>query len=207
MVCVNLFDDNSVHQLAVDISKYIEKYRTVDDLERIKLIYGIECQISNISKLVIIIISSIILKMFIPMLITLVSYNIIREKAFGVHAKSKKDCFFMTMTLFVVGGKLVDLISIGTSGQLFIMLLCALLLYKYAPMDSENNPLIGPALRRKLKKEVMIRVAVIFGAMALIPDEFICMFLSYGVLVATLLVLPITYKILNREMYNYEKYE
>ncbi|WP_455815401.1 accessory gene regulator B family protein, partial [Clostridium butyricum] len=82
-----------------------------------------------------------------------------------------------------------------------------ILLYKYAPADTENHPLFSADLRNKLKKDSVITGIILMIFTLLIPNNAIKTLVSLAAISAVTLILPITYNLLKRSYKNYENYE
>ena len=71
------------------ITRYNNTY-TEDDIDKIK--YGLEGLYLTVTKLIIIVLISIILGIFKELILVLIFFNIIRYPAFGVHADKSIIC-------------------------------------------------------------------------------------------------------------------
>jgi accessory gene regulator B len=82
----------------------------------------------------------------------------------------------------------------------------AIFFYKYAPADTEKHPLLNAKLRKKLKLKTIF-ILLILLIIGLITNSF---YFRNLIILATLsqliLILPLTYKLLNRRYNNYANY-
>ncbi len=67
--------------------------------------------------------------------------------------------------------------------------------------------MVGKGRRTKFRREAVIITAILMLASVLIPNAAARVFLTYGALMETVTILPITYKVMGRTYNNYEKYE
>lgn len=207
MRCLKLLDKNVVHKLSERISSWINRELKIEGIELVKLQYGLEVYLTDLVKMVPILILMILHQIFFEAMITLMAFNCIRSKAHGVHASTSAKCLIMSISFFVYGVIIVKYISLSCTELMIIAALIGSVLFKYAPSDSENNPLIGAAKRKKLKKETMIRMIALTAVIAVCPIYTIQIFSLYGIAIAAFIASPLSYKLLKRRMNNYEQYE
>ena len=87
--------------------------------EQIEIIeYGLESIYLTITKIVVIVLLSIVLNIFKETILMILFYNIIRLFAFGLHTKNSTACLFTSISLFIFGAFLAIYlkISIGSRG-------------------------------------------------------------------------------------------
>ena len=175
-----------------------------DQLEIIE--YGLEGLYLTFSKVILIVILSIILGKLKNVLILLLFYNIIRFSAFGLHAKKSSHCLFMSLSLFIGGVYICEYITIPLIVKSIISIICILLISKYAPADTEKRPLINKKKRKKYKVLSVISAGIFTVLMIVLDEMTISNYLVIGMFEATLMILPISYKILDLPYDNYKRY-
>ncbi len=181
------------------------KNKEMDNLTRKKVKYGIEVLIINISKLIITLIVAKLLGIVVETLETIIVVSLIRHYSFGAHASTSFLCTIVTLIMFIGPVILSKYINFNyyIDGVLFVISI--ILLYKYAPADTEKRPLISAKKREMLKKKTLIMVGVL-GIVALITNIYslkVTIFL--GMFVASLMTTPLVYKILGQKYNNYER--
>lgn len=196
-----------MHELAYKLADKINIYIHKEGIEKVKLQYGMEMILLNASKLIVIIIIAALLGIIPQMLITLLSFNIIRNKAFGLHARSSVGCMIGSILLFIVCVYFANMIEISNVLIVSSFSVFAILMALYAPSDTEKRPLIGVKMRERLRKKSVITVFVVMTIALLIPYGNIKTLILLGALIEMIMVLPLTYKILQRRRNNYEEYE
>lgn len=189
------------------LTNHLSRLCNLSDIDKVKLQYGIEVKITSITKLIVVMLFAVVFQISFQVITVLASYNLIREKAFGVHAKTSMQCTILSLLSFVFGTLILEDVSCSNTFILISLIIMFYLLRKYAPMDTDKNPLVGKELRDKLKRETLIRVLILGSLIMICPSDSIKTYLLYGILIAVISVLPITYKIFERGMNNYEKYE
>ena len=74
------------------------------------------------------------------------------------------------------------------------------------PADTEKRPIINKKLRRKYKFISVIISGVFAISIVLLSDKNISNYLLLGMIEATIMLLPITYKIFDLPYDNYKRY-
>ena len=189
------------------MNKIKKKYPNYDNDTLDIIRYGLESVYLTFTKLILILILAIYLDKLKNLLILLIFYNIIRLTAFGMHAKKSWHCLIISLTLFIGGMYLCEYINLSLIIKSIISLICILLIYKYAPADTEKRPLIN---KKKRKKYKIFSLISSFGFTILIiifNENIISNYLLLGMIEATIMIIPITYKIFNLPYDNYKSYK
>ncbi|GAB6107173.1 accessory gene regulator B family protein [Fusibacter bizertensis] len=176
-------------------------------IKAIRLKYGIEMFYLSFSKLIAVLVVSILLGTFWETVITLVSYNFIRQKSQGLHAKSSLKCLISSMTFFVILPWMVVHVDIYPYISMAAAMAIPVIAYLYAPSDTQKKPIVQKKVRERLKKDAIVRSFIIVGLTLIVPSATVKFLLVMGAYIALLYVLPITYKIMKEERNNYEKFE
>lgn len=175
------------------------------ELQKMKL--GIEILLINISKFIIIFTTAATFNLLKEAIFMSVIFASIRRNAFGIHAKNSFMCTLVSLSMFVFGSYISYYLKFNNYEVFSIFTIVNTLLYKYAPADTENHPLIGANLREKRKKEAVITGVVLMLIALLIPNSLVKTLMSLAVIFAVILILPVTYRLMKRGYRNYEKYE
>lgn len=176
-----------------------------DKLEIIE--YGLEGLYLTFTKIILIIILSLVLGIFKQTFLLLLFYNIIRFSAFGLHAEKSSHCLVMSLTFFVGAVYFCEYIYLPLIVKTIISVICILLMAKYAPADTEKRPLINKK-KRKRYKILSILSSTSFAILIVIFNEsIISNYLLVGLFEATLVILPISYKLLKLPYDNYKRYK
>lgn len=197
------FTENMAEVITLKINRQLKK----DGLELQKMKLGIEIILINISKFIVILSLAIYFNFLKEVAVMMLCFGSIRRVSFGIHARSSIVCTIISIAQFILGAYLSHYIKINNYIVLAIFLMVNLLLYKYAPADTDNHPLIRKELRDKLKREsVFTGVFLMIIALAIQSKE-IQILMVFGAVFQVMNILPLTYKVLNRGYNNYEKYE
>lgn len=196
-----------MERLAVKITSVINSCLIKDGLEVQKIKLGIEILLINISKFLFIVVLSLIFNLYKETIVMLIAFACIRKSSFGIHSRTSLGCTAICTIMFVLGSYACQYIKINNYEIMCIFCVVISFLYKYAPADSENHPLVGIKLRIKLKKEAIITAIVMMLISIIISDTNLKMSIVLAAIYAVATILPITYKLFKRRCRNYEEYE
>lgn len=205
-------EDRLIHSVALNLSNRLNCYVHRDGNDFLRLVYGMEVFIMNASKLLIVFILSHLLGIFIYTISVLVGFNFARRAAHGLHASNSTACTVSSILLFIAVPYLLKDVAIGSIAVLLIFCVVILLLFLYAPADTESRPLVGRKKRARLKKRAVISGITLMLGTLLIGEVStvsggIQTMLTLGAVYEVVSVLPLTYGILNKNYRNYEQYE
>ena len=177
-------------------SRDIDKYR-----------YGLEGLYLTITKIIVIIIISLILGIFKETILLILIFNGIRFFAFGVHAKRSIDCL-ISSTLFFIGFPLLSIhLTIPIIVKYILFIPIVLLIGIFSPADTKKRPLIS-IKKRKIYKICSIIVSFIYMNLSIIiKDNTLSNCFIFALIIQIIVILPITYKIFGVEYNNYKNYE
>lgn len=182
------------------------KYPEYDE-DKLEIInYGLESIYLTFTKIIIIFVLAIILNIWKEVLLLLAFYNLIRVSAFGMHAKKSIHCLIISLTLFIGGVYLCRYLVIPLILKVVLSIICIILIAKYAPADTEKRPIINKKLRKKYKIISVIISGIFAISIVLLSDKSISNYLLLGMIEATIMLLPITYKIFDLPYDNYKTY-
>lgn len=131
-----------------DIKKQYPNY-SKDKLDEI--MYGVEGIYLTITKTIIIFAIALILGIFKALIALLITFNLIRKFAFGMHASNSIICLIFSTTIFIIGAFLCKYIIIPNNILYFLYLVVLIIISLYAPADTVKRPLI------KRKKELFLK--------------------------------------------------
>ena len=177
---------------------------TEEQLEIIE--YGLEGIYITFTKMVILFCLAYALNILKEFVFLLLSYNIIRSQAFGIHATKSIYCLISSILLFIGGALICKYVVLDVSISIIIALVCDVLLFLYAPADTHKRPLVNKKKRKRFKI-----LSLLFGItytilIFLLRENSISIFLVIGLVEAVLMILPITYQIFHLPYNNYKTY-
>lgn len=178
---------------------------TSDEIEVI--MYGLEGLYLTISKLIIIFLLAWLLGIFKEMLLTLLFYNAVRVFAFGMHASKSWHCLLISSSFFLIGPLLGLLFDINIYIKIIGIIISLTLIIIYAPADTEKRPLINSKKRLRWKILSIVVTLILSGCIIIFNQDKLSNYMLIGLIEATSMVLPITYKIFGLPYNNYKTYK
>lgn len=176
-----------------------------EKLEEIR--YGLESIYLTYTKIFLIFVLAYFLGIIKETLLLLVTYNIIRTFAFGIHATKSIYCLITSLMLFIGGVYVVKYMSLNIYVKAIISIILLICIYKYAPADTYKRPLINERKRKKYKVISTI-LGIAYVILIIIFNNYIISnYLLIGMLETVIMIHPIVYKIFNLPFDNYKKYK
>ena len=186
-----------------NIMNYIEKNTDYNKIKLKEIEYGIVSIYLTFSKIIIILILSLILGIFKEVIIFMILFNILRTTGFGLHATKSWICL-LSSTLIFIG---VPLLSIYIKLNLYIKILIGIIgiafMFKNAPADTKKRPIVNKR-RRFIFKISSTILAIIFTISAIIiNNNFLSNCFIFALIVENILIAPFTYKLFKLPYNNY----
>ena len=190
---------NNSMNLVKELNKYDET-----QLEEIK--YGIESTYLGITKIITILLISIIINQFKETITFFILFNIIRITGFGLHASKSIWCWIASIISFIGIPFLCKTLQVNNLFYIITSVISIICFVLYAPADTIKRPLINKR-KRKIYKVITIIIGIVYYCMInSIPNFLYKNMLVFALMLETILILPITYKIFNLSYNNYKKY-
>lgn len=180
------------------------KQYTKDEIDI--MAYGLEAVYLTVTKMVVIFALAILLGVFKEVILLLISYNIIRSQAFGIHASKSSYCLISSIIMFIGGALLCKYIILPLYLMIVIAIICSVCLFLYAPADTYKRPIVNVKKRKRFKICSSIFGIVYTILIIVFNDYSIANYLLFGMIEAVIIILPITYKIFNLPYNNYKTY-
>lgn len=157
--------------------------------------YGIAAFITNSYKMVFIFILAFLLNIFQYFLIAIISFGALRTFASGVHAKREWTCLPVSTSIFLGITYLGITFDLNIHIINLVFILCFAAILKYAPADTEERPIVSRKLRKKLKILSVITILVLYAIAMYSLGTKASSIITFAVLVESILILPVTYKL------------
>ena len=189
------------------IMNFIQEYSPNHNDEQLEIIeYGLEAIYITITKTIIIFMIAYFLGILKEMVLFLPFYIIIRLFAFGFHAKDSTQCLLVSSTIFFGTTYLCKFITIPIFIKIILCIINILLIYKWAPADTEKHPIINKT-RRSIYKTLSTLIAIIFSFISiLITNQYLSNCLIISVSIECLMISPFIYKLFKLPYDNYKNY-
>lgn len=145
---------------------------------------------------------------FLYTLLTNLSFVVLRKFSGGWHALNSIMCTLSSLIIFVGLPKILLKTHWEIKPTTFYIwwLLLSILVLRYAPADTEANPLVNRSLRRTMKKKAIIIMALV----TTLPVFTSCtnqLFCLLGLTIEVITIHPLYYFLLKRSYNNFEKYQ
>ena len=192
------------------LTNKIRKENSEIDEERAEIIkYGLQLLVGEVPKFFIM--AAIawalgILKLTIICFACMLPYRMFSG---GFHLKTHLGCIIGTSLMYTGNAFVSQYIEIPLMQKIIFAILlwvfAIVMIYKYAPADTENVPIISKKERRKKKILSYIMATITIVAGCLVKNNVISNILLVGVLIQTISITRIAYKLTNNK-YGYEEY-
>lgn len=198
---------NIIYKLGDNITNFIKynlPYKSNDELEIAR--YGITLFLMELYKFPIVFGLAFYLGIFKYCFLTYILFSILRSQSHGLHLSNGKQClFYSTISIFsIVYFSKFFLLSLIF--KLLISVITLYSIYRYAPADTEKKPILNPIIRKNKKtSSFLIAFFYIFFSFTF-SDYVITNIFFLTLILLSIVINPLTYKLLNRRYNNYEYY-
>lgn len=181
---------------------FITKYNNYTEKDIKKLRYGLEGIYLTLTKTIIILLLSLILKIFFEVIIIIILFNIIRYFGFGFHAEKSWQCLLISIFNFIIIPYILLSININFYLDLVISIVCIVGYVLWAPADTVKRPLKNKN-KRLIRKLITTIIGVLFSILSIFLINFRSIILSV-LIIQFIVVCPLTYIIMNQSFNNYK---
>jgi accessory gene regulator B len=132
-----------IQKLAIDLANIFVHDKIIDSKEFQIHVYGLELLLSATINFVFVFIISIIFHVFTETLLFLAAFIPLRTIAGGFHAQTHRNCILLFTIVYFLFAWLIPIIPPIYLVQyiLFAGFISTILIWKYAPVETENKPL------------------------------------------------------------------
>ena len=195
---------NFIINNSISLVNKTNKYNNTE-LEEIK--YGLESIYLAMTKVVVVLFISACIGLFKEAVLFLLIFNLVRATAFGLHASKSIWCWISSSISFLLIPFICKNVIFPTIFYIVASIITVIIFLLYAPADTVKRPLINKK-KRKIYKTLSVITALIFISLIFIIDNFLIknMFI-FALILESILILPITYKIFKLPYRNYLNYK
>ena len=195
---------NFIINNSISLVNKTNKYNNTE-LEEIK--YGLESIYLAMTKVVVILFISACIGLFKEAVLFLLIFNLVRATAFGLHASKSIWCWISSSISFLLIPFICKNVIFPTIFYIVASIITMIIFLLYAPADTVKRPLINKK-KRKMYKILSVITALIFISLIFIVDNFLIKnMLIFALILESILILPITYKIFKLPYRNYLNYK
>ncbi|MBQ7137177.1 MAG: accessory gene regulator B family protein [Bacilli bacterium] len=186
------------------IKNYYPEYNK-EQLERIQ--YGLEAVYLTITKILVIIVASLVLKTFKETIIFLLLFNVLRTTGFGLHATKSWACWITSIPAFVCIPLICKYVEIPNLILITTAVISLTAFIFFAPADTEKRPLIRKK-RRLIYKVLTILFGITYLLLTIFVDNlFLKKAIPFAMLIEAIVICPATYKLFKLPYNNYKRYK
>lgn len=197
---IKRFIINQALNLVSDIYPQYDKSK-IDEIR-----YGLEAIYLSLTKVIVILFITFLLGIFKEAIIFLLFFNVIRSVAFGIHASKSWMCWVSSSILFILFPCLCIYVNIPSIVHYVLITISFFGFAMYAPADTVKRPLVKKNRRIKFKLLTLI-VSIIYILLFFYTDSmFLKNVISSSMLLESVLIHPLTYKVFHLPYKNYERY-
>lgn len=183
------------------------KFKTEEEYDQ--ALYNLQIIMINFEKLIIVYSMSFFLSVMINTFFMHMSYLVLRKYAGGWHAMKSINCTLFSSFSFVIipwVGKAHSFVFPSSLIWLIIISISYVII-RYAPADTEKNPLISINERNEMRWKAILVTTLILIMVPFVKDDTIRFNIIAGIVLECVTIHPVFYKLTKRSYRNYEEYE
>ena len=181
----------------------IKKYTNYDETKLKEIEYGLTGIYLTISKLIVIVIISLLLNIFKETIILLLLFNLIRLISFGIHAKNSWICLLSSIIIFIGAPYLALKIKFNISVKIVVGIINIIFIFLNSPADTKKRPIVNQK-RRKVYKLISTMIAIVYVFLScIIKNNYVSNSLILVLIIQNILISPCTYKLCKEPYKNY----
>lgn len=184
----------------------LKSNENISDIKLEEIMYGIEGIYLTLIKIIVILTISFLLHIFKETIILLLLFNIIRFVSFGAHTKGSTSCLLLSLTSFIGLAILSKYIYLDFYIKILIEIILIIIISLFSPADTIKRPIISKKRRNIYKISSIIITITYFVLSFVIKDNTINNLLILSIFLESIMILPVTYKLLGVSYNNYKKY-
>lgn len=168
--------------------------------------YTLESLYSFMTKTCVVLVMALIFRTFAITFWLIVLYSLLRGFAFGLHASKNIYCWCITLFVYSFVPLLIKSIQFPTYLFYISYLIGIVFIMLWAPADTPSRPLLNKK-KRKANKIFSLTLSIVYITSAfLINNSNYYEIISFLLLLESLCICPITYKIFKVPYNNYQKF-
>ncbi|SJZ41184.1 accessory gene regulator B [Pilibacter termitis] len=197
-----------IHQLSMEILEKLQIKKQVTEREYLYVAYFVESWLLDLSKTLLVYGVAFFVGCVSETFFMHLAYVIVRRSAGGWHAATSIHCSLFSISCFVGIPFLIKMFQLSLiKGFYFpVSLVIFVITFLYAPADTEKNPLLDVADRKKKRVASVVKVCVLLLITSQLPAT-IQLLTFAGLLVECLMIAPFIYNLTKEGYRNYERYE
>jgi len=190
--------------------KIKSKMPEIDEEKELIINFGVRLIFGEIPKIILLFIIGFLLGLGWQTMLIFFLIAPYRSFVGGFHLKTHIGCIITTLILYIGPVIFAKYVQIPFDYILYILvgiiaLFSIIVIFKYAPADTENIPILSKKERKSKKIKGYIALTILLSIILFSPDKTFSYMLIYAMFLENLTALPISYKLTNSK-YGYEVY-
>lgn len=185
----------------------ISKTRELTPLDEKKLRYGLEGFYNLFTKMIVMTILAILLDIILEYLLLILVYSTLRLYGFGIHMKTSLQCWFTTLPIYIGGCLLIKYGTFSPTISILIFVVGYLSFLFFAPADTPARPLIHKEKRIRAKILSLIILTCYLVLFLYVDSVLIKNTILYGIILESISINPVTYKLFHTKFNNYKNFK
>jgi len=161
---------NNIVKVSNFLYHQIIKNKEFDTLQKIKIKYGVECIVSELSKIIIYFILFSLFSLTKEFIIAILFFSSFRIYSGGFHQNTYISCFITSFFLLFIIIKLPYLIPFTLKTKIILIIVTYILTYVYSPVDHPNKRIKSKKQKNKIKYiSIFVLIILSFISVTLKP--------------------------------------
>ncbi len=178
----------------------------LDEVKLEEIEYGLTGLYLSITKIIVILVLTILMGIMKECLCFMLIYIIIRTNAYGMHAKNSWICLIIS-TLSFIGVPLCAIyLVIPWQIKYLLGILTICYIFKYSPADTHKRPIISKQIRLRHKLLATTTAIIFVICSIMISNNFLSNCFLMSLLLICIMISPVTYRLFHLPYNNYLKY-
>ena len=186
--------------------RLIKNNKRVDELEEKKLRYGLEGFYNVFVKTIVMLVLAVVLDIVPEYVLLILVYSTLRLYGFGIHMKTSAQCWLTSVPMYIGGCILIKYVTFPEYISVIIWFFGFLSFLLFAPADTPARPLIHKEKRIRAK---ILSILILIGYFVIyhyVDITVIKNVILYGVLMESVSINPIIYKLFHTPFNNYKSF-
>lgn len=185
----------------------IAKSRELTSLEEKKIRYGLEGFYNLFTKMIVMTTLAIFLKILLEYLLLMAIYSTLRLYGFGIHMKTSLQCWFTTLPIYIGGCLIIKYVHVSPIVSIIVFVFGFLSFLLFAPADTPARPLIHKEKRIRAKILSLIILTCYLILFLYVDNMMIRNTILYGIILESIAINPLTYKLFRTPYNNYKNFK
>ena len=194
-------------QFANKTFSFVSKYNKYNELDEIKIKYGLEVLYTIFTKTTAILLISLILKIFKETSFLMLFYSALRLFSHGIHAKKSSHCWIISIISYIIFPLLIKYTIIKKTYIICLWGLSFICFIIWAPADTPKKPLVNKNKRMFGKIATLILSITLLLLTIKTSNSLINNSIFFALIMSFISINPLTYKLFGIPYNNYKTYK